>query len=155
MVEIYTDGGARNNGKSNSYGAFGVVVLNKGQITQYSDGKYNTTNNEMELSALLKAIKLAKEFLDSYNIDTVKIYSDSAYSLNIITDWMWKWSSNNWTKKGGDIKNLELIQDIYNELNWYPKAHHIQFIKVKGHSGVEYNELADKILNDYMDSNFN
>ena len=67
---------------------------------------------------------------------------------------MWKWAANGWTKKGGEIKNLELIQSIYDELNFYCDANKIEFIKVKGHAGNEYNELADKILNEYMDLHY-
>lgn len=152
--EIWTDGGCRGNGKADSVGAYGVVVVpEEGDIIRISNGKRGTTNNEMELMGLLIGIRLAKEILE-FNDESVKIFCDSAYSLNTTTDWMWKWAANGWTKKGGEIKNLELIQSIYDELNFYIKANKIEFVKVKGHIGIKYNEEADKILNEFMDTNF-
>ena len=153
MVEIYCDGGCRGNGKETSVGGYGIVVVQNGEPHKITGGKKNTTNNEMELTGLYGSIKIAKELI-ARGEDCVKIYCDSAYSLNTTTDWMWKWAANGWTKKGGEIKNLELIQSIYNELNFYCDANKIELIKVKGHAGNEYNELADKILNEYMDLHY-
>lgn len=154
MIDIYCDGGCRGNGKKDSCGAFGIVIVQEGkEEIQISNGKRDTTNNEMELSGLLGAIRFAKKFIE-YGEDKVRIYCDSAYSLNITTDWMWKWAANGWSKKGGEIKNLELVQSIYDELNFYCDASKIEFIKVKGHAGNKYNEMADKILNEFMDYNF-
>lgn len=155
VVDIYCDGGCRGNGKEESVGAFGiVVVLKNGDVYYVSNGKRNTTNNEMELNGLLESIRISKQLIGIDEMMETKIYCDSAYALNVTTDWMWKWAANGWTKKGGEIKNKELIQLIYDELNFYTNADRISFIKVKGHAGNKYNEEADRILNDFMDSNF-
>lgn len=149
--EIWCDGGCRGNGKADSIGAFGIVVVHPdGKVNCISNGKKGTTNNEMELSGLFGAIKIAKMLLKGEGVE-VEIFCDSAYGINTITDWMWKWAANGWTKKGGEIKNLELIQSIYDELNFYKND--IKITKVKGHAGLEYNEMADKILNEFMDNN--
>lgn len=153
MIDIYCDGGARNNGRPNSVGAFGVVVVNGENIHYISNGKRNTTNNEMELTGLLTSIRIAKDIIAGGE-DKVRIFCDSAYSLNITKEWMWGWAARGWTKKGGEIKNLELVQSIYNELNFYCDASKIEYIKVKGHAGNKYNEEADRILNEFMDYNF-
>lgn len=150
-LEIYTDGGCRGNGNLSNIGAFGVVVITGDQVRTYSEAKRNTTNNEMELTALVKAIALADKLIEQEIVDSAQIYSDSAYSLNGIQDWMWNWERNGWQKKGGEIKNLELFQDAFS-LMTKDSAKNISLVKVKGHSGVEYNELADQILNEAMDN---
>lgn len=151
--EIYCDGGCRGNGTDFSIGAFGIVIVHpNGNVNYISNGKKNTTNNEMELAGMAGAIKLAKILMKDSDTE-VEIFCDSAYTINIVKDWMWKWAANGWTKKGGAIKNLELVKDIYNELNFYPKANKMTFTKVKGHAGNKYNEEADRILNEFMDNN--
>lgn len=152
--EIWTDGGARGNGKEDSIGAFGVVVVYPdGSTKEIANGKKGTTNNEMELCGVAVGVKIAKQIIDSLGDCIVEIHCDSAYAVNTVNDWMWKWAGNGWTKKGGDIKNLKLIQSIYDELNFYPQSNRIKLIKCKGHAGLKYNERADKILNEYMDRN--
>ncbi len=150
--DVYCDGGCRGNGKEDSIGAYAIIVVpESGEVSKVSDGKRDTTNNEMELMGLLGAIRIAKSLLVQKD-NVVEIFCDSAYSLNIATDWMFRWAANGWTKKGGEIKNLEIIKAIYDELNFYSGNPRIKYTKVKGHAGIKYNEMADKVLNDYMDN---
>ena len=111
-------------------------------IYQYQEFKAPTTNNEMELMAILHILKkLDKEKKNKYDfIETTIIYSDSAYCVNIINNWMFNWERNNWKRpKNEEIKNLNIIKQIY-EL--YPLA---SVQKVKGHNGNIWNEYVDKL----------
>ncbi len=137
---FYTDGACSKNGYEGSAGGYGIVEVNEFNniVWQYQDFKSPTTNNEMELMAILGALNRIKE----YPIDFLKpiIYTDSAYCCNLINDWMYKWKKNGWTRgKGQEVKNLEIIKQIY-EL-----AHLAEIRKVPGHSGLEWNEYADKL----------
>lgn len=134
---FYTDGSAHPNPGP---GGFGVVVLNESNniIATHSDFKPSTTNNEMEMYAILWACCYAK----THNNKDITIYSDSAYAINTFTNWMYPWEKNGWIKKDGSVpKNLHLIKAFF-ELN---KVLNIKFEKVKGHNGIVNNELADKL----------
>ena len=142
---FYCDGSCKSNGYSNSSGGFGVVEIdiNNNIIYQYQEFKSPTTNNEMELKAILHILrKLDKEKKLEHNNFTILpvIYSDSAYCVNIINNWMFNWYNNNWKRpKDQEIKNLEIIKEIYD-------LHHLAEVKkVKGHSGNKWNELVDKL----------
>ncbi len=141
---FYCDGSAKNNGYENSSGGFGVVeIQNDNIIYEYQEFKSPTTNNEMELMAILHILqKLDKEKnFDYHNFTpTPIIYSDSAYCVNIINDWMFSWERNGWKRpKNQEIKNLNIIKQIYNlrEL--------AQVEKVKGHAGIKWNEYVDAL----------
>ena len=97
------------------------------------------TNNTAELKALLRALELAVEA----QYDKVAILSDSKYSIECVVNWAYGWKKNGWTKKGGDIKNLDLIKTahaIYDDIKEKVLISH-----VRGHAGVEGNELADRM----------
>lgn len=141
---FYCDGSAKNNGYENSSGGFGVVeIQNDNIVYEYQEFKSPTTNNEMELMAILHILqKLDKEKnFDYHNFTpTSIIYSDSAYCVNIINDWMFSWERNGWKRpKNQEIKNLDIIKQIYNlrEL--------AQVEKVKGHAGIKWNEYVDAL----------
>lgn len=137
MIEIYTDGSARANGTSHSSGGYGVVVLENGKVIDvYSKQYNNVTNNQMELKAILYAmVKYGK-----YN---PTVYSDSSYAINTYRSWMYSWMANNWRKSDKKIpENLEIIQ-AYAELE--DKGHRVTLVKVKGHNGDFWNEIADKL----------
>ena len=141
---FFTDGSCKSNGKENSKGGFGVIEIKDNDIIyQYQEFKSPTTNNEMELMAILHVLKkLDKEKNFQENNFTIVpvIYSDSAYSVNIINDWMYKWKNNNWLRpKNQEIKNLNIIKEIY-EL-----AHLAQLQKVKGHSTNKWNNYVDSL----------
>ncbi len=144
MIEIYTDGGCIGNGYENNIGGFGVVLtVNNKYVKMYKYNERNTTNNIMELKAVLYAIKLSKA-LNTTTPKEIKIYTDSSYVVNTINKWMFTWASNNWIKKSDSKppENINIIKELY-ELMQYER--NIKIEKVKGHAGVEFNEMADKL----------
>lgn len=138
QIKIYCDGACSNNpGKSGS----GLAVYNDNDLPILLYGEYEEkgTNNTAELKALYKALLLAKES----NAQNKFIYSDSKYSIDCISKWAYSWKSKGWSKKGGEIKNLELIKkahNLYNEIQ-----NEITLAHVKAHAGIEGNELADRM----------
>lgn len=136
----YTDGACSKNGSKDSSGGFGVVEVDKDDniIWQFQDTKSPTTNNEMELMAILTALHHIS--IETQNNDFFKpiIYSDSAYCVNLINDWMYSWERNGWKRpKNQEVKNLKIIKSIYQ------LAHLATIQKVPGHSGVKWNEYVD------------
>jgi len=133
-VTIYTDGACSGNpGK----GGWGAVLIYKDKEKQISGASLNTTNNQMELTAPIEALKLLKRPCK------VKLYSDSAYLINGFTEgWIYNWQKNGWkTSNKKDVKNKELWVQIYN----FTQIHEIEWIKVKGHSDNKYNNICDKL----------
>ena len=130
-VEIYTDGACSNNpGK----GGWCAILIYKGIKKTLSGAEDETTNNRMELLAVIKGLEALKEVCNAI------VYSDSAYVVNAFLEgWIYNWQFKNWTKKGGEIKNLDLWQTLFN----LTKTHNVKFIKVKGHSDNEFNNLCD------------
>lgn len=138
---FYTDGSAKGNGTSHSSGGFGVVQVDENDniIWEYQDIKSPTTNNEMELMAILTALQHINES-KQINFTTPIIYSDSAYCVNLINDWMYSWERNGWRRpKNQEVKNLDIIKQIF-EL-----AKLAQIRKVPGHSGIKWNEYVDSL----------
>ena len=107
---------------------------NKKEISGY---KENTTNNIMELTAVIEGLKLLKFPCE------VDLYSDSAYVVNgFKLGWIYNWIKNDWKTSGKEpVKNKELWQELY-ELT---RKHKVNFIKVKGHSDNEYNNRCDEL----------
>ena len=133
---FYTDGSAHPNPGP---GGFGVVIVDpKGEIIEtYAKHCDNTTNNAEEMKAILYAAYRARLAGES-----AIIYSDSAYAINTFTNWMYSWERNNWIKSDGKTpENLDLVKAFFD----LSKTVDINFIKVKGHKGNKYNELADKL----------
>ncbi len=139
-VSIYCDGGCSPNpGKSGS----GVAVYRGGRVSELWYGLYESmgTNNTAELNALYHSLLMAQK--ESEKGNRVEIRCDSMYSINCIQTWAVSWEKKGWTKKGGEIKNLEIIQKsyaLYNQIKSKVKLSHI-----KAHSGLEGNELADRM----------
>ena len=104
---------------------------------EISGGKKDTTNNIMELTAVIEALKLVK-----YPCK-IKIYSDSAYVVNaFLQGWIYNWLKKGWkTADGNPVKNKELWECLYQ----FTKTHEIEFIKVKGHSDNAYNNRCDEL----------
>jgi ribonuclease HI len=136
---IYCDGACLGNPGEAGSGLAVFYNNEKKPILIY--GKYvkNGTNNLAELNALLRALQIAYKNLDSYKNITIK--TDSKYSIDSITKWAYSWEKNGWKRKGGEIKNLELIKRIFRLYNHIKEQISIEY--VKGHSGIEGNELAD------------
>ena len=104
---------------------------------EISGGSKETTNNIMEITAVIEAIKQLKRPCE------IEIYSDSAYVVNAFNNgWIYNWIKNNWKTSGKDpVKNKELWQKLYN----LTKIHKVEFIKVKGHSDNEFNNRCDEL----------
>ena len=140
-MEIYCDGACNPNpGKAGS----GVAVYREGRLAELWYGLYNPhgTNNSAELNALYKAFQIAKEGIDKGN--QVRVLCDSQYSINCVTNWASSWEKKGWKRKTeGDIKNLKIIQQahqLYKSIRAELLVSH-----VKGHMGIEGNELADRM----------
>jgi len=139
-VTIYCDGGCTPNpGKAGS----GVAIYRSGKLSELWYGLYEKmgTNNTAELGALYESLLLAQK--EAQNGNRVEIKCDSMYSINCIKTWAVSWEKKGWTKKGGVIKNLDIIKkaySLYNEIKQDVKLSHI-----KAHAGFEGNELADRM----------
>ena len=138
-IRIYCDGAC--SGNPGLAGSGLAIYSNKrNPVLLLGDFVQMGTNNIAELNALYQALIIAKQ-TSSENIIT--IFSDSKYSIDCITTWAYGWKAKGWTKKGGEIKNLELIKKTH-EL--YERIKDLIEIKhVKGHAGIEGNELADRM----------
>lgn len=134
MITIYTDGSCRGNPGP---GGWGAVVLEDDNIIDVAQEKAaQTTNNRMELSAILWAME---KYGSSRDIPIV--YSDSAYCVNSLTNWIYKWQTNGWRKANNqEIENLDFMQR-YLELESNGKR--IDLRKCRGHAGQTWNEMAD------------
>ena len=132
MINIYTDGSSRGNPGP---GGYGIVMLYKGQRKELSQGYRLTTNNRMELMAVIKAL----EALKNDKID-ITIYSDSKYVVESIEKgWIWNWEKKNFKKK--------LNSDLWKIFISLHKKFKIKFKWVKGHSGDVENERCDELAN--------
>lgn len=119
------------------HGGWGSILMCKGVKKEISGGQKETTNNIMELTAVIQALRLVK-----YPCN-IKIYSDSAYVVNgFLQGWIYNWIKKSWrTADGSPVKNKELWEELYN----FTKVHKIEFIKVKGHSDNEFNNRCDEL----------
>ena len=133
-VVIYTDGACSGNPGP---GGWAAVLMYKDNKKEISGGQKDTTNNVMELTAVIEGLKLLK-----YPCE-VDLYSDSAYVVNSFLEvWIYNWVKNNWkTASKEPVKNKELWEELYN----LTKKHKVNFIKVKGHSDNEYNNRCDEL----------
>ena len=133
-VIIYTDGACSGNPGPGGWPAVLIYKENKKEI---SGGSKNTTNNIMEVTAVIEALKNLKKQCN------VKIYSDSAYVVNCFKQgWIYNWKKNNWkTANKEPVKNKELWEELYNLVQY----HKVDFIKVKGHSDNELNNRCDEL----------
>lgn len=142
-VIIYTDGACSGNPGKGGWGA----VLKYGEITKQISGYSNlTTNNKMELQAVIEALKLLKKRC------YVEIFTDSVYVKDGITKWINSWKMNNWkTSKKEPVKNKELWIELDNLRN----QHNINWNWVKGHADDEINNIVDKLARSEILKNTN
>jgi ribonuclease HI len=134
QVTIYTDGACSGNpGK----GGWAAILIYRGHEKIISGGYPDTTNNRMELFAIINALKQLKEPC------AVTLYSDSAYSIDpFLKGWIGVWQSRGWkTMSGEAVKNI----DLWNALLLETDKHEVEFVKVKGHSDNEFNNRCDEI----------
>jgi ribonuclease HI len=142
-IIIYADGGCRGNGKESTVGGYGAVLIYNSHKKEIKKGFKNTTNNIMELTAVIDALSMLKEPC------IVKVHSDSAYVVNAFNQ---KWT-NKWLSNGFKTANKEPVknEDLWRRLIELTNFHEVEFIKVKGHSDNELNNRCDQLANDAMD----
>lgn len=139
-VTIYTDGACSGNPGA---GGWAAVILFQDQRKDICGRAENTTNNKMELMAVINGLKALKT---SCNIN---LYTDSLYIKNGITVWIKKWQINGWrTSDKKPVKNMELWQ----ELDEISSQHQINWHWVKAHNGDKYNEAADTLARKAIDN---
>lgn len=139
-TKIFTDGGCEPNpGEAGS----GIAVYRKTVLEELWYGLYNPkgTNNTAELNALNQALLMAANEIKHDR--SVAIYCDSKYSIQCITQWANGWQKKGWKKSGGEIKNLELIKEMF--ALYQQLKDQVDIFHVNGHVGVEGNELADRM----------
>ena len=134
VVEIYTDGACSGNPGA---GGWAAVLLYKEHKREISGAEESTTNNRMELTAIIKGLQMLKEPC------IVTVYSDSAYSVDpFLKNWIEGWVMRGWRTAGkDDVKNV----DLWKELLSLMQIHDVSFVKVKGHADNELNNRCDKL----------
>jgi len=140
IITIFTDGASKGNPGRGGYGA----VLSDGQtVTELGGHSHRTTNNEMELKAVVEALKVA-----NHANTQVEIYTDSKYVVEGSKGWVFGWLKNGWkTKANSDVLNKELWQNLVPLL----QKHDIVWHKVPGHVGIAGNERADTIASTFAE----
>jgi ribonuclease HI len=133
-VILYTDGACSGNPGPGGYGA---VLIYEGVEKEIAGGEKSTTNNKMEMMAVIKGLEALKEPCE------VSVYSDSAYIVNAIEQgWIDSWKKNGWRKADKKpVKNVELWEKLLELMD----THKVTFNKVKGHADDEYNNRCDRI----------
>ena len=140
-INAYTDGACRGNP---GRGGWGAILVYGEKEKELSGGELVTTNNRMELSAVIAALSALKEPCE------VVLTTDSQYVVNAIEKgWLENWQKNNWRKSDrGEVLNVDLWKKLLELL----KVHKVNFVWVKGHNGHPYNERCDKLATDFADS---
>lgn len=131
MITYFTDGSA-----SPNPGPGGFAVIKNGVPHILGSEEGETTNIRMEGKAIIAALKDA-------NGAQAEIHTDSEFWINVITKWAPGWEAKGWKKKGGEIKNLDIVQEVYPLY----QASHATLVWVRAHVGTELNELADEWAN--------
>ena len=141
QITIYTDGACSGNPGP---GGWGAILLYNDIIKELSGGKPNTTNNIMEMTAVIEALKALKKPCN------VNLYSDSAYVVNaFLQNWILGWIKNGWKNSSKEeVKNKELWQELFS----LTKIHDVTFHKVKGHADNEYNNRCDELARNAIKS---
>lgn len=132
-VVLYTDGACSGNPGP---GGWGAILMYNGAEKELSGGENDTTNNRMELMAVIKGLETIKSPCE------VEIYSDSAYVVNaFLQNWIGNWENNGWKTSKGEVLN----QDLWKRLLIQVERHNISWHKVKGHADNEYNNRCDAL----------
>ena len=132
-VTIYTDGACSGNPGP---GGWGAILMYGEHKKELSGGEPSTTNNRMELIAVITALEVLKEACK------VTLYTDSQYVANAINmGWLESWRQKGWKRKGGEVKNLDLWAKLVPLL----EKHKVTFEWVKGHSDNEFNNRCDEL----------
>ena len=132
-VTIYTDGACSGNPGP---GGWGAILIYEGKKKELSGGEAMTTNNRMELISVITALEALREPCE------VDLYTDSRYVSNAVSlGWLESWRRRGWTRKGGDVKNI----DLWLKLSPLIEKHNVTFIWVKGHAENDYNNRCDEL----------
>ena len=133
-VDIYTDGACSGNPGA---GGWAAILFYRAFKREISGAESKTTNNRMELTAIIKAVQMLQESCK------VTVYSDSAYCVDaFLQGWIYGWQKNGWkTGSKDDVKNVDLWQVLLAEM----KKHEVTFVKVKGHADNEHNNRCDEL----------
>lgn len=136
VITIYTDGACSGNpGK----GGWGAVILKEEEEIHLSGFESLTTNNQMELTATIEALKSITK------TSNIHLYTDSQYVKNGINQWIFNWKKNGWITAN---KKAVANKELWIELDRCVDSHKVEWFWVKGHSGNHYNEIADKLAVD-------
>lgn len=134
-IYIYSDGACKGNPGP---GGWGALLVKGGHRKEISGGEANTTNNRMEMTAVIRALESLKQ------PSTVEVHTDSQYVQKGISEWMSGWKRRNWrTADGKPVKN----QDLWLQLDSLSQLHRIEWKWVRGHAGHPENERADALAN--------
>lgn len=141
-VIVYTDGACSGNPGP---GGWGAIMMYGGHIKEISGFEKETTNNRMEMTAAMDALKALKKSCE------VELYSDSAYLINAFSrHWIYGWLKNGW--KRGDNEEVKNT-DLWKELLRLSRIHKIEWIKVKGHSDNKFNNRCDEMAREQIEAN--
>ncbi|RPJ48361.1 MAG: ribonuclease HI [Betaproteobacteria bacterium] len=140
VVDIYTDGACKGNP---GVGGWGVLLSSDGKTRELFGGEPHTTNNRMELTAVIRALEALKRRC------RVRLHTDSKYVQQGISEWIHAWKKRGWkTADRKPVKN----DDLWRQLDELAARHDIEWLWVKGHSGHDGNERADVLANMGADS---
>jgi len=135
IIHIYSDGACKGNP---GVGGWGALLVANGHRKEISGGEANTTNNRMEMTAVIRALESLKR------PSMVEVHTDSQYVQKGISEWMPGWKRRNWrTADGKPVKN----QDLWLQLDALSQLHRIEWKWVRGHAGHPENERADALAN--------
>lgn len=133
-VDVFTDGACSGNPGP---GGYGIIMKYKDTIKEFSGGASQTTNNRMEMTAVIEALSKLKESCE------VTVYSDSKYVIDAVTKgWAKSWQKNNWVKSD---KKKALNPELWEKLLGLLDKHRVEFVWVKGHAGHPENERCDEL----------
>lgn len=134
VIELYTDGACSGNPGP---GGWGALLRWNGHEKELSDGEHDTTNNRMEMTAVIEGLKAIKK-----SGADVHIYTDSKYVMDGVTKWLEGWKAKGWkTAAKKPVKN----EDLWREIDSLIRIYKVEFTWVKGHAGHEENEFVDKL----------
>ena len=141
-IELFTDGACSGNPGA---GGWGALLRYKSTEKELSGYEAQTTNNRMELTAVIEALKQLKEKC------FITLYTDSKYVMDGVNEWMKNWKANGWrtTNKKSEVKNIDLWQQLDEQV----AKHEIHWVWVKGHNGHEENERVDKLAREEIIKN--
>ncbi|QDT28910.1 Ribonuclease HI [Gimesia panareensis] len=142
FVQLFTDGACRGNPGP---GGWGVILRHPstGTEKEFAGGEAETTNNQMELQAVISGLELLKKR------SRVEIITDSVYVAKGSKEWMPNWKKNNWRRREGKSWKPVKNEELWRRLDELLEQHEVHFTQIKGHSGHPENERCDELAVDY------